>query len=424
MVNNRIDDAKLLVFGVVIGFFAGLFSSFYRYVIHSIEHLIEYLIKFYSSNYIYFFVFLIFAIFISIIVGYIKRYESLCGGSGIPQVEAEIENHLDANPKKVLFSKIFGGSLTALCGLSVGREGPSIQIGAMVGKWISKILKQDVEKEKFLLTCGASAGLSAVFNAPVSGVLFAVEEVHRNVSRKLLITSMAAVVSADLVSKYIYGIDTVFHFTLEQKLPFESYWILILFGIVLSMLGILYILIMKLFMSLNDRIRLKEQYKMLPYFIIPVILLFTVPKVLGGGGILMTEIQRELPIKTLILLFVLKLLFSCFSFSSGVPGGIFFPILVLGATIGVIFGKIFDPVYVNSFIIIGMAGYLTAVVRAPLTACILIFEMTGNISYFLPISIVCLITYAIPYYFKVEPIYEYLLEKLMKNRNKDQKLVN
>lgn len=410
--NSR--DFKLLFLGIVVGVFAGLFSAFYRFVIHSIEHLTEHLIEFYSSNYFYFFIFLVISIFISIIVGYIKNFESLCGGSGIPQVEAEIEGHISANPFKVLFAKIFGGSLTALCGLSVGREGPSIQIGAMVGKIISKFSKQDEETEKFLLTCGASAGLSSAFNAPVSGVLFAVEEVHRHVNRKLLITAMSAAVSADVVSKLLYGTETVFNFTLNTKLPLKDYWLLLIFGVILSIFGVLYLLTMKFFMGINDRIKVRQEFKFIFYFVVPVILLFAFPYVLGGGGILMAEIQKDLPIKTLIVLFFAKLLFSCFSFSSGVPGGIFFPILVLGATIGAVFGKIVDPIHINSFIIIGMAGYLTAIVRAPITASILIFEMTGNLTYFLPISIICLITYIIPDYFKAEPIYDYLLERLLK----------
>lgn len=414
MENDRVVDLKLFFIAILVGVFAGLFSAFYRFVIHSIEHLTEYLIKFYSSNYFYFFNFLIISIFISIMVGYIKKSENLCGGSGIPQVEAEIEGKISTNPFKVLFTKIFGGSLTALCGLSVGREGPSIQIGAMVGKIISKIFKQDCESEKLLLTCGASAGLSSAFNAPVSGVLFAVEEVHRHINRKLLLTAMSASVSADVVSKLLYGTETVFNFDLTTKLPIKDYWLLIIFGIILSIFGILYISIMKIFMQFNDKIKFREEFKFILYFTVPVILLFTFPYVLGGGGILMAEIQKDLPIKTLLVLFFVKLLFSCFSFSSGVPGGIFFPILVLGATIGAVFGKIVDPLHINSFIILAMAGYLTAIVRAPITASILIFEMTGNFSYFLPVSIICLITYVIPDYFKVEPIYDYLLERLLK----------
>lgn len=419
MEDDRMLDLKLLFFGIIIGIFAGLFSAFYRFVIHSIEHLTEHLIEFYSSNYIYLFLFLFFAIIISIVVGYIKKFESLCGGSGIPQVEAEIEGEISANPVRVLFSKIVGGSLSALCGLSVGREGPSIQIGAMVGKFISKLLKQDIQTEKFLLTCGASAGLSSAFNAPVSGVLFAVEEVHRHVNRKLLITAMAAAVSADTVSKILYGTNTVFNFNLTRRLPLTSYWLLIIFGIILAVLGVIYIITMKLLMNFNDRLKIRQEFKFILYFIVPVVLLFTFPYVLGGGGILMAEIQKDLPIKMLLLMFVIKLVFSCFSFSSGIPGGIFFPILVLGATIGAIFGKIVDPMYINSFIVLGMAGYLTAVVRAPITASILIFEMTGNLSYFLPISIICLITYVIPDYLKAEPIYEYLLERLLGKKNEN-----
>lgn len=417
MKDNKFLHIRLLILGIMVGIFAGLFSVFYRHIIHSIEHFIEYIIRVYSGNYSYFFIFLIFAILIAIIVSYIKNIEKFCGGSGIPQVEAEIEGHITTNPIRVLFAKIFGGSLTALCGLSVGREGPSIQIGAMSGKIVSNIFKEDTEKERLLITCGASAGLSSAFNAPLSGVLFAVEEVHRHFNRDLLLTCMTSAVTADIVSKLFYGTETIFNFSLKSKLPLKDYWLLIFLGIILSILGVIYINVMKFFIELNEKIKINPQFKMIIYFIAPVVLLFTIPKLLGGGGILMAEIQRDLPIKTMVLFFVLKLLFSCFSFSSGVPGGIFFPILVLGATVGAVFGKIVDPLYINSFIILGMAGYLTAVVRAPITASVLIFEMTGNFSYFLPVVIICLITYVIPDYLNSEPIYEYLLSRLLKKEN-------
>lgn len=131
----------------------------------------------------------------------------------------------------------------------------------------------------------------------------------------------------------------------------------------------------------------------------------------------MKELQTaNFSLKMLFIIFIVKLLFSIICFTSGIPGGIFFPILVLGATLGAIFGNIFDPMYINIFIILGMAGYLTSIVRAPITAIILIFEMTGNLSYLLPLSIVCLITYSVTNYLKSLPVYEYLLERLLERQ--------
>lgn len=414
--DERIKDIKLLFYGIIVGLFAGIFSSFYRFVISEIEQIIKIIIKATRvTNFVYI-ILIVACIIISIIVTKIINYEPLCSGSGIPQVEAELKGYLDPNPYKILFAKIFGGSLTALCGFSVGREGPSIQIGAMCGKIVSKIFKKNKTSENFLITCGASAGLSAAFNAPIAGSLFAIEEVHRHISKKLLVVCMSASITADFISKTLYGTKTVFSLRLNNLLPLKSYWLIVFFGIFLSLLGVLYNLLMKLFMKINDNEKIKK-YSMAVTFLIPIVILFFMPYLLGGGGFLMKELQTaNFSLEMLFLIFVVKLLFSIICFSSGIPGGIFFPILVLGATLGVIFGNIFAPTYTNIFIILGMAGYLTAIVRAPITAIILIFEMTGNISYLLPLSIVCLVTYSLPNYLKSLPVYEYLLERLLEKK--------
>lgn len=415
--DERMEDLKLLFYGIIVGLVAGVFSSFYRFIISNIEKFLKIIIEITRVNFFIYIILILASILIALVVSKIKSFSPLCSGSGIPQVEAELKGYLDPNPANILFSKIFGGSLTALCGFSVGREGPSIQIGAMCGKIVSKFFKKNKTIEKFLITCGASAGLSAAFNAPIAGSLFAIEEVHRHISKKLLVVCMSASITADFISKILYGTKTVFNFTLNNLVPLDSYWIIILFGLFLSFFGILYNLLMKVFMEIGDRIKLNKNVKMIIYFIIPIFILIYAPYILGGGSFLMKELQNtNFSLKMLFIIFIVKLLFSIICFSSGIPGGIFFPILVLGATLGVIFGNIFDPMYINLFIILGMAGYLTAIVRAPITAIILIFEMTGSLSYLLPLSIVCLITYSVTNYLKSLPVYEYLLERLLKKQ--------
>ena len=234
--NHRKEDLKLLFYGILVGIAAGGLSSFYRYIIHGIEGIIGGIVNISRSHFYIYPIIFIALIFISFLVTKIKKMSRFCGGSGIPQVEAEIKGYINPNPVKVLLAKIFGGALTALAGFSVGREGPSIQIGAMSGKLVSRKLKKNKTVEKFLITCGASAGLAAAFNAPVAGILFAVEEVHRHISKKLLVVCMAATITADLVSKILYGTETVFNFSMAEKLPLVNYWTLILFAVVLSVL--------------------------------------------------------------------------------------------------------------------------------------------------------------------------------------------
>ena len=114
----------------------------------------------------------------------------MISGSGIPQLEGEMVGKLNQRWQRVIPAKFFGGFLCLLGGLALGREGPSIQLGAMAGKAVSQGLDRGKTEERFLLTCGASAGLSAAFHAPLAGVMFSLEEVHKNFSVSVLVSVM------------------------------------------------------------------------------------------------------------------------------------------------------------------------------------------------------------------------------------------
>jgi hypothetical protein len=155
-------------------------------------------------------------------------------------------------------------------------------------------------------------------------------------------------------------------------------------------------------------------------FIIAGFLGLVLPQVLGSGHELVVSITKDnIMIKVLILLLVVKFIFSMISFGCGAPGGIFFPLLVIGALIGAIYGKVlisvfhFNSDYMTNFIILGMAGYFTAIVRAPITGCILITEMTGSFSHLLSLSIVSIVSYVVADLLKSDPIYESLLERIL-----------
>ena len=120
-------------------------------------------------------------VLLALIVGKLVKWEPMISGSGIPQVEGEIQGKLTEKWKRVLPAKFLGGFLCLLGGLSLGREGPSIQLGAMTGQGVSRLLDRGKTEEKYLMTCGASAGLAAAFHAPLAGMMFALEEIHNGV---------------------------------------------------------------------------------------------------------------------------------------------------------------------------------------------------------------------------------------------------
>ncbi len=356
------------------------------------------------------------------IVGKLVKWEPMISGSGIPQVEGEIAGRLSQNWKRVLPAKFAGGFLCMLGGLSLGREGPSIQLGAMAGQGISRALGRGKREEKFLMTCGASAGLSAAFHAPLAGMMFAVEEIHKTFSIPILLPVMTASVTADYIASHILGIDPVFRFQITEYLPQNYYWLLILLGILVGVSGVFYNWGMLKAQELYRKIPfMKETGRLLIAFLTAGVLGIVMPWVLGSGsGLIVSLTQGEMVLGMVVLTLVMKFLFSAVSFGSGAPGGIFFPLLILGALIGAVFAMAgveffgLAPVYVNNFVLLGMTGFFTAIVRAPLTGIILLFEMSGSISQMLSLSIVSVTAYIVATLMRSEPIYDSLLKRILK----------
>lgn len=356
------------------------------------------------------------------IVGKLVKWEPMISGSGIPQVEGEIAGRLSQNWKRVLPAKFAGGFLCMLGGLSLGREGPSIQLGAMAGQGISRALGRGKREEKFLMTCGASAGLSAAFHAPLAGMMFAVEEIHKTFSIPILLPVMIASVTADYIASHILGLDPVFRFQITEYLPQNYYWLLILLGILVGVSGVFYNWGMLKAQELYRKIPfMKETGRLLIAFLTAGVLGIVMPWVLGSGsGLIVSLTQGEMVLGMVVLTLVMKFLFSAVSFGSGAPGGIFFPLLILGALIGAVFAMAgveffgLAPVYVNNFVLLGMTGFFTAIVRAPLTGIILLFEMSGSISQMLSLSIVSVTAYIVATLMRSEPIYDSLLKRILK----------
>jgi len=348
---------------------------------------------------------------------------SLISGSGIPQVKGIIMGYLQQNWLTTLLAKFFGGAAAILSGFALGREGPSIQLGACVGEGIGGKLAGSATEKKILIASGASAGLAAAFNAPLAGALFALEEIFKYFSPVILLSTMLAAVAADFVSTIIFGFTPVFHFPVHRAIPQSGYWLLVILGVVLGGAGAVYnyvlVTVQKRFKQCR---RLNAKTRLLVPALLALLFSFGFPWVLGSGQRVLPELYLGNELGFLLLLLVLKFLFSVICFGSGAPGGIFFPMLVLGATIGAVFGHVavnylgFDPDLFNNFVIIAMAGFFTAVVRAPITGIILLVEMTGSFANLLSLTLVSVVAYAVADGLRSAPIYETLLENLIKEK--------
>ena len=180
-------------------------------------------------------------IVVGLIVNYLFKKFPKTSGSGIPQVKGLILGRIDyKNWFFELISKFVAGVLGIGAGLSLGREGPSVQLGSYVGYGTSKLLKTDTVERNYLLTSGSSAGLSGAFGAPLAGVMFSIEEIHKYLSGKLLICAFVSSIAADFVGRRMFGVQTSFDIAIKYPLPINPYFqffLYIIFGIIIAFFG-------------------------------------------------------------------------------------------------------------------------------------------------------------------------------------------
>lgn len=415
---------QLIVKGLAAGLLSGLVVMMYRWVLQKADEWLRIILERTKGSYAGMAGWFLVLILLAMVVGRLVRLEPMISGSGIPQLEGEMAGKLNQTWWRVLPAKFFGGFLCLLGGLSLGREGPSIQLGAMAGKALSRLFALGKSEEKYMLTCGASAGLAAAFHAPLAGVLFSLEEIHKNFSVSVLICVMTASVTADYLTSEFLGSSPVFSFKITEDLPMQYYWMVLILGLILGGFGVFYNWFTLKVQSIYLSVRwLNPATRLLFPFLTAGILGYTVPVLLGSGGNLIAMVTTEqLGLTAALLLLAGKFLFSAVSFGSGAPGGIFFPLLVLGGLTGGIFGmccsEVFGlpPEYINNFVLLAMAGYFTAIVRAPLTGIILIFEMTGSLSQLASLTLVSIAAFVVATLMRSEPIYESLLTGILKRQ--------
>ena len=416
---------RLTIQGVMVGIFAGLMVCLYRYLLYGSEHILRDFLVTVKGNTVYIVLFFAALAIMGLLIDLLTKWEVDSAGSGIPQVYAEIKGHMEANWAKVLFSKIVAGVLTALGGLSLGPEGPSVQIGGMAGKGVAKLFKGSKTDELRLILVGSAVGITAAFNAPLAGVIFVFEEINHGFDKTLVFIALVAAIVSDFISKVIFGQATALTFPV-LNIPLPDYWILIVLGIFIGILGYIYNVGMIRSSDFMSNLNIPSWLKFVLVFMVSGVIALTIPEISDGGHFMLDMLDVAVPsLGVLVFLLVMKYLFSMFSFSSGAPGGIFLPILVLGAYIGAVFGAIVVPAFgfeqdlIYKFVIISMAGFFAATVRSPITGVVLLAEMCGSTESLVAMIIVSLIAYAVPTLLGNEPIYESLYDRLLLNKNRE-----
>lgn len=409
--------------GLLVGIFGGAAVTLYRMSLSAAERFLRFITGLAGGHPLAVVGWFAVLAVLCFIVCRLMLWEPYTQGSGIPQTDAEVMGRISMPWHRVMAAKFIEGTLCAFGGLSLGREGPAVQLGAVSGKAVSRGFKRGRGEERLLMTCGAAAGMSAAFGAPLTGVLFALEEIHKEFTAPLILTVMASSVASDFLVSQVLGVSPVLKLVFLRDLPHTDYLIVCALGVVCGLLGALH---NKGMFDCQDKLYGRIE-KYLPYsriaipFAIAGVAAFAFPQLMCGGDAiieLMTSHYNQ-PLLLLVGLLVGKYLFTTVSFASGAPGGTLFPLVVMGVLIGAIFGTcVIDLTgmpqeYIANFVVMGVAGLFAGVVRAPVTAVVLAFELTGSLDALLSVTIVSIIAFLVANLLEIDPFYEHLLANLL-----------
>lgn len=356
-------------------------------------------------------------------VALVRHAAPEAGGSGVQEVEGAMEGLRQVRGARVLPVKFFGGAAAIGSGLVLGREGPTIHIGASVAAMLSARFRLDRTEHSGLLGAGAAAGLACAFNAPVAGVLFVIEETRRQFPYRFD-TYMGVIVAALLatvMTRLIGGTGADLSLA-SPRVPLAMLPVFVLLGCVLGALGVLLNATILRALSFAGAAGKKSPYAYpAAVGLIVGALLILVPQGVTGGEALIPAWVRERPgVMALLALSAIRFCTSVASYSSGVPGGIFAPILSLAACTGLAFAGIVAMIVPDSgaapaaFAIAAMGGLFTASVRSPLVGVVLTLELTGAYDVALPLLATSLTASLVAQALGGKPIYSQLLDRTLR----------
>ena len=340
-------------------------------------------------------------------------------GSGVPQTETAYHLAGGVIPARVPFGKFLTGVLCIGSGHSMGREGPSVQIGAGLASLIGRWLNLSPQRIRDLVPVGAAGALSAAFNTPVAAVLFALEEIIGDMNAALLGSTVVASVAAVIVERSILGNEPLFHvptYRLVHPAELLAYAALGVIG------GIISVIFCKALIGLRGAfLRLPQSTKWVQPaiggLVIGIVLVYS-PAIMGVGYEYVDQaLNGGLLLKTMGILCLLKMGATIVSYASGNAGGIFAPSLYIGAMAGGAVGLIVhrvapfptgDP---GAYALVGMGTLFAGIIRAPMTSVFMIFEITQDYQILVPLMVANLLSFMISKHYQPAPVYHALLHQ-------------
>ncbi len=351
----------------------------------------------------------------------VVKFAPTAEGSGVQRVEAVFSGEAKPASASIVPVKFFGGLIAMGSGLALGREGPTVQMGASFGSWVSRFLLKDDEDRRVVDAASAGAGLAVAFNAPIGGSIFVFEELTSNFTPWLLVATLSAATVAVWLMRLMLG--NALDFPVPQVSPTENWnkWPFLVLGGLLGVTGAIYNGVIMGLLRISDKIsNVSSLQRAAIIGAVVGVMAWFVPAMVGGGNTLTQAIlSNQFTLVSLITIFLVRFVLGPWSYAAGAPGGIFAPLLLLGASSGALFAGL-----VNHFLphqnvsavacaIVGMGALFSASVRAPLTGIVLTVEMTGRADLTLGLLGASLTAMVVAMLLGSEPIYESLKRRML-----------
>ena len=353
----------------------------------------------------------------------VVKFAPTAEGSGVQRVEAVFSGEAEPASPIVVPVKFVGGLLAMGGGMALGREGPTVQMGSSFGEWVSRWLLHDDEDRRVVQAASAGAGLAVAFNAPIGGSIFVFEELTSSITPWLLVSTLAAATVAVWLMRVMLG--NTLSFTVHQVSLTENWnkWPFLALGAVMGVCGALYNAVIMRLLHISDKMmRLTSLQRAAIIGAVVGLVAWFVPAIVGGGDTITQAIlANRFQLTTLVTIFAVRFALGPWSYTAGCPGGLFAPLMLLGAASGAMFAGVvnhFAPSAALSPVacgIVGMGALFTASVRAPLTGIALSIEMTGRADLTLGLLGASLTAMFVTMVLQSEPIYESLKRRMFQN---------
>ncbi|MCL4691586.1 MAG: chloride channel protein [Candidatus Hydrogenedentes bacterium] len=407
------ETAVMMTFAVVVGIGAGLGTIAFVWMIEFFEHLFfgagsDYL-AFMGGYHV-----IILPAIGGLLVGPIVYFVAPeAKGHGVPEVMTAVATRGGRIRPVVVLAKAVCSAITIGSGGSVGREGPIVQIGSALGSTIGQYFKLNDRRIITLVASGAAAGIAATFNAPIAGVMFALEVILAEFGVHAFSTIVIASVTASVVSRAALGDHPAFE--VPRSFFLHSPWELFLYlglGVLGAGVALSYTKVLYFFEDLFDGWKFPAYFKPAVGGLMLGVLGFFVPQVFGTGFETIAEtLHGNITLSLLAVLIVAKIIATSFTLGSGASGGVFAPALFIGAVFGGAYGKVVSMVFPGmtessgAYAMVGMAAVFAGSARAPITAIIILFEMTQDYRMILPLMFATVVSTALAQMVEPESIY-------------------